>query len=259
MSDTAFFVPSDAGLLPTPSARSPWSPDMLHGRLLGGLAVRQVLGDHGDPALRVSRVTVDLYRFPPMVALRVRSRIVRDGRRIRVVDAEVETAEGTGLARASVVLLRAGEQPAEQPWSPREWGMPHPDALEPPPPSDFPMQMRPAPGGGFRDAGQRKVWLRDDLQLIAGEELAPATRAVMAADLASPLSNSGTGGLDFINADITLYLARPPTGEWLGLEVTGHVSADGIATGQCRMYDLEGAVGYSIVCALATARMQGPE
>lgn len=251
---TAFFRTTDAGLAPTPDARSPWSPDMLHGRLLAGLAVREVERAHGADQLRVARVTADLYRFPPMVPLRVDTRPVRDGRRIRVVDAEVSTTDGTSLARVTVVLLHTGTQPEGRPWSPAEWDVLPPDTL-PPPPGDFPLEIRAAPGNGFDGAGQRKVWLRDDNQLVDGEDPSPTQRAILAADLASPLSNGTAQGLEFINADITLYLARPPAGEWIGLEVTGHVSADGIATGQCRLYDEDGAIGYSVVCALATERM----
>lgn len=252
---TAFFEPADGALVPTPEARSPWSPDMLHGRLLAGLAVREVECAHAADHLRIARVTTDLYRFPPMVPLVVRSRIVRDGRRIRVVDAEVTTADGTSLSRSTVVLLLVGTQPADQPWSPDGWDVPAPDALPALPPASFPIEIRPAPGSGFNAPGRRRVWLRDSHPLVHGEETSPAQRAALAADLASPLSNSAASGLEFINADITLYLARLPAGPWIGLEVTGHVSADGIATGQCRLHDEQGAVGYSITCALATERM----
>lgn len=252
---TAFFEPHDGALVPTQEARSPWSPDMLHGRLLAGLAVREVERAHAADHLRIARVTTDLYRFPPMVPLVASIRIVRDGKRIRVVDAEVNTVDGTSLARSTVVLLLVGQQPTDQPWSPSGWDVPVPDDLTALPPTSFPIEIRPAPGSGFNTPGQRRVWLRDSHPLVRAEETSPAQRAALAADLASPLSNSAASGLEFINADITLYLARLPVGPWIGLEVTGHVSADGIAAGQCRLHDEQGSIGYSITCALATERM----
>ena len=38
----------------------------------------------------------------------------------------------------------------------------------------------------------------------------------MAADFTNPLANSGDQGLEFVNADYTLYLHRLPVGEWIG-------------------------------------------
>jgi hypothetical protein len=39
-----------------------------------------------------------------------------------------------------------------------------------------------------------------------------------------PFANSGDQGLQFINADIILYLRRLPVDDWLGFEVPGHLS-----------------------------------
>ena len=66
-----------------------------------------------------------------------------------------------------------------------------------------------------------------------------------------PLANSSAEGLQFINADLTLSLGRPPVSEWIGLEVAGHLGHDGIAVGSCTLYDTLGAIGWSSVCAVA--------
>ncbi len=253
----AFFEPVDGALHPTPAARSPWSAQMLHGRLLAGLAAWAVQRDHGEPDLQPARLTVDLYRYPPMTPVRVDTRLVRGGGRVRVVDSTFATADGVDLGRATMLLLRRAEQPADEIWAPAEWDVPPPEAIEgaPPGPGAFPMQMRAVPGAGFGMPGQRKVWMREVNDLIAGVPLDPLVRVAMAADLASPLSNSGAGGLDFINADITLQLRRLPRSDWLGFEVTGHLSESGVAVGQCRLYDTDGAIGYSSTCAVLTGRM----
>ena len=70
------------------------------------------------------------------------------------------------------------------------------------------------------------------------------------ADLSSPVANSGAGGLDFINADITLNLARLPRSQWLGYETIFHQNSDGIAAASCVVHDLEGAIGLSTVSAV---------
>jgi hypothetical protein len=57
-----------------------------------------------------------------------------------------------------------------------------------------------------------------------------------------------------VNADITLYLHRPPLGEWIGWEVNDHQSAEGVAFSECRIHDAQGAIGTSSVCAVANPR-----
>jgi acyl-CoA thioesterase len=111
-----------------------------------------------------------------------------------------------------------------------------------------------------RDPGrseQGRVWMREIRQLVEGVSLTPFVRAASAADWSNPGANWGSNGLEFINADITLYLHRYPRGEWIGFETSSHHSADGIAVGQCTMYDEEGAIGSSTVCAIAQRRRVG--
>jgi hypothetical protein len=86
--------------------------------------------------------------------------------------------------------------------------------------------------------------------------MSPFVRVALAADLTNPFVNSGTNGLNFINADITLYLHRLPVSEWIGFEVASHRSADGIAVGACTLYDIDGAIGQTVVCSVANRRLE---
>jgi hypothetical protein len=106
--------------------------------------------------------------------------------------------------------------------------------------------MRPISGmmGQF---GQKRMWMADVRELVGGTPLTPFIRAAGSADLANPYSNSGDRGLGYINSDVTLYLHRLPVDEWIGLEVVRHHATDGVAIGQCVMYDRKGAIGTSSV------------
>ena len=73
-------------------------------------------------------------------------------------------------------------------------------------------------GQGFGAPMPRRSWLRDTRALVEGEALSPFVRAALAADFASPVANSGSHGLDHINADLTLHLGRLPEGDWIGIE-----------------------------------------
>jgi hypothetical protein len=193
-----------------------------------------------------------MFRTPPMSPLQVVTHAVRDGRRVRVVDISIRSAD-VEVARATALLLRTGPHPDGATWRAPTWDAPHPDAL--PSPGDVEVgggwDIRLLTPGGFFTAARKRLWSRDRWELVAGEEPSPTVRAALAADLPNPLANSGTEGLRFINADLTLVLGRPPESEWIGLEVAGHLGHDGIAVGNCTMYDTGGAIGWSSVCAIA--------
>jgi len=87
--------------------------------------------------------------------------------------------------------------------------------------------------------------------LVEGAPLTPFVRVALAADFASPFANAGDHGLGYINSDVTLYLHRLPVKEWIGFEVVNHHATDGIAIGECWLYDEKGPIGTSTVAALA--------
>ncbi|MFN0145035.1 MAG: thioesterase family protein, partial [Dehalococcoidia bacterium] len=107
---------------------------------------------------------------------------------------------------------------------------------------------------GFGAVAQKNTWLRESRALVEGEPLTPFLRAAVAADFTNPFANSGDQGLQFVNADITLYLHRLPAGEWLGFQVVAHHASEGVAVGECVMYDVAGPIGRSTVCGVANVR-----
>ncbi len=251
----AYFHATAEGLRPVPEARSPWAPDMLHGRLLAGLAARALEHDGAvDQQFQLARLTLDMFRSPPMDPFVVSTGVVRDGRRVRAVDVSI-TSGDLEIARASALLVRAGRHPELTIWRAPEWDVPRPEAL--PPPDDAM-----APGGwdlrvlspdGFWTADRMRLWARDTWSLVAGEDMSPLVRVAIASDLPNPMANAGAEGLMFINGDLTLYLARPPHTEWIGLEVAAHIGSNGVAIGSCTLYDVDGAIGTSTVSAITNA------
>jgi acyl-CoA thioesterase superfamily protein/acyl-Coa thioesterase superfamily protein len=247
----AFFTPDGDELIPAPHARGPWAPDMLHGRLLGGLMARAIEREHADDGLRFARLTVDLFRNSALVPIRVTTDRVRDGRRIRVVDAVAHGPDGP-VARASALLLRRGEQPSGEIWVAPEWDAPGPEDLGAPLEGVvFDLRLEPAGFAGLTGGERRRAWLREVHELVAGEALSPFVRVALAADFVSPMSNFGSAGLGFINADYTLSLSRLPLGDAIGFKTTGHLSDEGVAAGQCTLYDTAGAIGFCVVSAVA--------
>ena len=228
---------------------------MLHGRLLAGLAARAVEGDDPTPGLHLTRLTLDMFRSPPMTPFRIVTTVARDGRRVRVVDASIKAGK-VEIAKGTALLLRTAEHPEGAVWRDEPWDAPPPDSL-PPPPAEVGeyggWDLRPISEGGFFSAGRKQVWARDTWQLVEGEPMSPAVRAALASDLPNPLANSSEQGLAFINPDLTMFLARPPVSEWIGLEVANHIGHDGIAVGTCTLYDVEGPIGSSTVTAIVNS------
>jgi hypothetical protein len=142
------------------------------------------------------------------------------------------------------------------------WDIPEPAVLGPPPYVERPGQWSVPwdlwmfdPAGkvtvNWRGENCRRAWLRDTHELVAGESLSPFVRAALASDFASPLAVGGSKGLEFINADYTLYLRRLPCSDEVGLESSGYVGEEGIAVGGCVMHDTAGPIGFCNVTAVA--------
>lgn len=147
-------------------------------------------------------------------------------------------------------------QPEGNVWSPSNWVVPAPESLAPQEarssaPTITRWDSRPiAP----TEAGAKRAWVRETFGFVDGAPSTAFVKAAQVADYANPFANAGEQGLQFVNADITLYMNRPPRGEWIGLEVANHLSTAGVAIGECALFDLEGAFGRALVCSVANRR-----
>ena len=247
---TAYFVPDGDAFVPTALANGPWGAT-ISGHLVGGLLGFVIDRDAGDPDLQPARLTVDLLRPAAMAPLTARTAVIRNGRRLKLIQAELVQAD-TVVARASALLLRRGDQPPGDVWGgavtmpqlPEELGHPleggsmmvwaYGRSLQTAGPS-FDLTQ-------WRHDGPKFVWVREPNALVEGEPMTPFTRAAMAGDVASSLTHYGTAGLQYINADYTLTLSRLPDGPDIGLAALtqssrrrgGHRNARRCSTGTDR-------------------------
>ena len=258
MSNEPFFTRDGALFQPTPMSRGPWSPTSLHGRVMAGLLAQQIEQQCGEPDMLPVRFTIDMYRLPDLSAAEVTVTPIREGRRIKVIDAEYIVA-GVSMARATCQFLRQTENPEGKVWSPPNWDAPKPADITPPENHRNGMggmwATLPISGGWGEFSAQKRLWMSEVRDCIDGEPLTPFVRVALAADFASPFANSGDQGLSWINSDITVYLHRLPATRWIGFEVKNHGETRGVAIGECWLYDEEGPIGTSSVAALAQKRM----
>lgn len=270
-----FFVREGDHYLPTAASLGYWGPGTLNGRVIGGLLGFELERVFGEDGFVPVRFTVDLFRLAPSAPVRIETRAVRLGGRLKVADAEF-ICDGVVVARASCQFLRTSKNPANPTWQSPDWTAPPPLAL----PTDgrnrywevrpIPAESQRAPRawdaapaqasgnppvlGPLSSIPARQAWVREIRDFVAGEALTPFTRLAAAADFASPLANSSEGGIDFVNSDFTLYIHRLPRGEWLGFELVRHQAQGGVAVGECWIYDEDGPIGSVNVAAIAQSQ-----
>lgn len=253
-----YFNRTREGYAPTPEARGPWSPDMLHGRLLGGLAAIELEHAFGGPEWRATRLTVDMFRPAAMKPVQVEVTAIREGRRVRVADA-VLTCDGHQVCRTTAVFLHASEEPPGNVWEPARATWPDPETL-PVPDDDTGASENDGwlfrtVDGGFNSGKHSRVWTNETLSLVDDDELTPLARAAVSGDLACPIANSSDDGLYFINADYTMMISRYPVGGWVGLEVSERMSADGLSIASALLVDEQGPFATSGGTSLARPKL----
>jgi hypothetical protein len=91
--------------------------------------------------------------------------------------------------------------------------------------------------------------------LVEGEEATPLQRLAAAGDFGNGISSP----LDwdeylFINPDLTLYIDRPPQGEWICLDARTTIAEGGIGVSESVLYDRAGMVGRATQALLVAPR-----
>jgi hypothetical protein len=208
--------------------------------------------------LRVARITVDIYRPVPFQPIATSCRIVKDGRRMQIVEADIIVADQP-LARATALRVRVGQSP---PAPPPQHSRPLPEAA-----GDRPLNRAVAAGcpietrmvtGSYRESGPGSFWSRANSDIIEGEETSPLARVVMAADMASgPSSIVPATHWSYANIDLTIYLTRSLVGPWVFIDTQTFSAGDSTAVVNSSIGDREGQLGVAhqvLYLAPVTAR-----
>src|SRR5690349_4858103 len=116
----AMFTLEGDELVPGEIARSMWSHDQMHGVAVSGALARALearLAEIGRTDLHPARYTVDLFQPARMSPCTVTTEVVREGRRICLIDATLlQNVER--VARASCIFLLPTESPNGDVWTP---------------------------------------------------------------------------------------------------------------------------------------------
>jgi hypothetical protein len=231
-----------------PHAGGPWDPRMQHGSAPSGLAVWAAEAIPAPAPMRIARVTIDLMRPAPLQPLRLERKILREGRKIQLCQIRL-LADDVLVSAATVLKVRAQAQILPPDIADLSVELPGPEQsyeeTELFSSSAFVtgLSVRSA-RGRFGVKGPGAIWYRVNRPLVEGAGVSQAMRAVIAADFC----NGTSPALDFrewtfINADLTVSMAREPIGEWILLDAECWIGPDGAGLATARLADGKGYFG----------------
>jgi hypothetical protein len=250
VADALFTLDGDRAV-PSEATRGPWDPNAQHGGAPAALVAHLVEGLPGGEGMRVVRMTFELLRPVPIAPLQWSAEVVRPGRRVGLLEAELRH-EGEPVFRARALRIRAEPNAVT--------AVPYPEDEPPPPPDEGEYSVpsfgvtRPWFGedgveirfvaGALEEPGPAIAWYRLRVPVVDGVPITPLQRAAAAADF----GNGASAALDwtryvFINPDLTLYLAREPVGEWVCLDARTTIEPDGIGLAVSVVRDQSGPIG----------------
>lgn len=248
----AIYLPEGSDrFAPSELARGPWDRDAQHGGAPAALIARAVERAESVVPMDVVRITYELLRPVPLAPLDLRTRVLRDGKRVQLLEASLRAGEQE-VVRASALRIRRDATPAPpaEPAPPPHGGpagsapidMPA-FAAGPPTFARDGMEVRFA-AGAFADVGPAFAWFRLRVPLLAGEAPSPLQRLAAAADFPNGIATAVSWDTHvFINPDLTLYVERLPEGEWVGLDAVTRVGGAGTGVSDAALYDERGRVG----------------
>ena len=258
MSYAFFTAEPDGTLEPTDLAISSWGADHVHGVAVSGALARcaERAAAH-RPELTPAKHAVDLFRPVRRRGCRLDATVVRESGRIALVDV-VLSQDGEPVARSSTTFVRPSETPSGGTWEPAERPGPPPVDLGAAHRRPHVPMLRSAADwsqdfGDHQNAGRKTSW-NCAVPVVRDEPLTPFQAAAATADGASLVTNWGTHGVEHINTDLTLVLARLPRGVEVGLHAVDRVEVDGVMTGTAAVFDREGPIGSVVVTGLANTR-----
>lgn len=244
----AYFLRMDDGrFMPTAHVGGAWNVAEQHVAPAIGLLLHVVETDQAarrDDRLQVARLSYDIWGVIPMEAVDIEVAVLRPGRTIELVEARLSHG-----GRPAIVL-RA--------WLTQAYDSSALAATNFPtlPPPDTMLGWNPSSlwAGGFiasvevrrqqQGQGRARCWMRSPFALLGGETVSATARMMGLVDIANGLTPlASPQDAAFPNLDLTAHLLRPPTGEWIGFDISVSASRQGVGLTHSVVHDQSGALG----------------
>lgn len=231
----------------TEHAQGAWSADEQHMAPVAALLTHalEMCSPRGDVTL--SRVAFDIMGRIPAGEVGVAARVIRPGRTIELVEAEM-TAAGRTVVRATAWRLALSDTAVVA--ATDLVALPGPETAAP-------FEMAAIWPGGFirsvearalgeRAPGRSTVWLRSLVDVVDGDPASAEAGLIGLIDTANGVAvRAKPGDVLFPNTDLTVHLFRRPSGAWLGLQTEVSFGPDGLGLTSAVLHDLDGPFGRS--------------
>ncbi|WNV88675.1 thioesterase family protein [Umezawaea sp. Da 62-37] len=233
--------------LATPHTAGPWSTESQHLGPPSALLVREMENLAPRAGMAFARVVLDVLGPVPVAELEVSASVVRPGRSVELLGAELRH-EGRAVLRAQAWRISGGDtsslatefsgmlpEPRMCPVMemPAEWACGYLEAVD----------WRSVEGGIFAP-GDAIVWGKPLMPTVEEEESTALQRMFAITDSASGVSSR----LDIrewfaINTDLAVHLHREPQGSWFALDAETAIGPGGVGVATSEVHDLLGPVG----------------
>jgi len=256
----AFYLPlGDGRWRATVHTTGPWDARFQHGGPPSALLARAIEQCHPRDDMLVARMTVDILGAIPVGELKLRSRMLRPGRSVEMVEAAL-SAGGREVARAQAWrVLRTTQQIAPQQIRARP---------VPPLPADSTVSVADGwvdgylsavewrfTAGTFAEPGPATAWTRLRHPIVPDEPPSPLQRVLAVADSGNGISSElDLNHWHFINPELTVHLHREAVGEWVCVEAQTTISPGGVGLATSVLSDPEGPIGVGAQSLLVAER-----
>jgi hypothetical protein len=257
----AFYEIDGDGYRATELTRGPWDPGSQHAGPPSALIGREIEMLEDAAEFQVGRLTFEILRPVPIGPVAVEARVVRPGRRVQLVEAslsdgeqELIRARGWRIRTAALELPEELTDPGPPPPGPDLGSVPEFFSTGEDVGYHTAMEWR-ALSGGFLEAGPAKVWMRQLVPLVEGEEPSPLQRTMVIADVGNGISAvlSPREHL-FINVDLTVHLERMAEGDWICVDAVTRPRSNGIGSAESELSDRLGRIGRGVQTLLFASR-----
>lgn len=224
-----------------------WNPHEQHMGPVSGILVHCLEKFEPRDDLRMARISYDILGLIPDGEFEIVTTMLRPGRTIELVQAELISGGRTAVRATAWRLLlsdtTAVEGIEDEPMSGPpaaahevtldEWQGAYIRSIE----------IRTLPGHA---PGRGRAWIRPLHPLVSPGKFSDLARIIGVADTSNGIATRvgpGPGGYAFPNVDLQLHLYREPHGEWLGLQNSVTFGSDGIGLTSTVLCDVDGPFG----------------
>lgn len=234
----------------TDHAQGVWNDFEQHMAVATGLLAYELERFFPKDELVIARLSMDILGVIYLGETAVRTRFIRTGRTIELIEGTLSTFDKNGTQKVSIIM--------------RAWRLIKSNTraiagLECSPPdksvADLPNWdgMAVWSGGYIKSlsakvahhrAGKSFVWLNTDIDMVAGETTSDFVHLIGMVDTSNGTAMRATDGAwIFPSIDLQIHLYRTPVGRWLGLDTVQEIGEQGVGLTTSVLYDKCGAFG----------------